>query len=374
MKNGLVAVRNGIEQVGYKLLVKPVLFLQDPEDVHDHMMAFGSRLGQYKVSQKILATFFGFSDPMLSQTILGKTYSNPVGLAAGFDKNAQLVQVMPSVGFGFMEVGSVTGKPCEGNAKPRLWRLKKSQSLLVYYGLKNEGCERIAEKLQSQSFQFPLWVSVAKTNSPETVDVTRGVEDYAKAFRTMQTVADVLVVNISCPNAYGGLPFTDPARLEVLLARLAKIDSKKPVFLKLSPDLSVTIVNELLDIALKYKVAGVIFANLTKNRKNNSIKEGHVPENGGMSGKVVEDLSNALIKQVYQKAGNKLIIVGCGGVFSSEDAYKKIRLGASLVQLITGMIYQGPQMVSETNRGLVKLLQRDGFTHVSQAVGIDASR
>ncbi len=368
----LTATRNRIFHWGYRHLFKPIVFRMDPEQVHDSLTAFGERLGKAAWTRTLTSACFSYTHPSLEQNILGIHFANPIGLAAGFDKDARLTSILPAVGFGFAEVGSITGKPCTGNPKPRLWRLKKSKSLLVYYGLKNEGAEAIAQRLKQESFTFPVGTSVAKTNCPETVTCEAGVEDYAVTYRALVDIGSYTTINISCPNAFGGEPFTDPERLEKLLTVIDGIPSRKPIFIKLSPDLSFDQVNTLIDVMRRHSVHGIICSNLTKKRENPNIHEPVPVDYGGMSGKVVEPLANKLIEHVYTKTRGQYVIIGCGGVFTAEDAYKKIRLGASLIQMITGMIFEGPQVISEINRGLVELLKRDGYTNISQAVGADA--
>lgn len=358
-------------RVLYKYLFKPVAFSMDPEFVHDRVLNTGVLLGKTRAGRALTKKLFYYASPALEQTLLGIRFPNPIGLAAGFDKNAQLTDILPDVGFGFAELGSITGEPCAGNPGTRLWRLPQSQSLLVYYGLKNDGAEAIAKRLSNRTFRIPIGTSMAKTNNKETVSLEGGIADYAKAYECMANIGSYTTINISCPNTYGGQPFTDPARLDALLTRIDAIASPKPVFIKLSPDLDMSGVDALLDVITKHKVQGIICSNLTKNRNNSHIQETDVPNTGGMSGKVVEELSNQLITHVYKRMGKQYIIVGCGGVFTAEDAYKKIRLGASLIQLITGMVYQGPQTIGEINRGLVTLLARDGYKNISQAVGVD---
>ncbi|MFQ5474506.1 MAG: quinone-dependent dihydroorotate dehydrogenase, partial [Candidatus Nanoarchaeia archaeon] len=296
--------------------------------------------------------------------------NNPIGLAAGFDKNAEIIPTIRAVGFGYTEVGSVTGEPCEGNPKPRLWRLPQSKSLVVFYGLKNRGCKAISKKLKGKKFKIPLGVSVAKTNDASTISVAAGIADYVKAFKSFVAIADYITINISCPNTFGGEPFTDAKKLDSLLKTVRKVKCKKPVFLKISPDLSHNQLKGIVKLALKYKITGLICANLTKNRKNKKIVE-KVPEKGGLSGKVVEELSNRQIRQAYKLSKGRLVLIGCGGVFSAKDAYKKIKAGASLIQLITGMIYEGPQVISEINQGLAKLLKEDGFKNIKEAIAHD---
>jgi len=340
------------------------------------MVAFGAFLGSNILTQKITAFFFSYSNQKLEQTILGIKFKNPVGLGAGFDKDAQLCDILPSVGFGFVEVGSITGEPCGGNPKPRIWRLEKSKGLVVNYGLKNEGCQKIAKRLKdkrsfsaNKKFLIPIGINIAKTNSKKTVQVESGIDDYVKAYKEFREIGDYFTINISCPNAFGGQPFCDAIRLEKLLAKIDKIPTKKPVFLKLSPDLTKNEIDKILAVSKRHMVCGFVCTNLTRNRNNSKIAESYLPGDGGISGKVVEDLANDLISYIYQKTKGTFVIIGLGGVFSAEDAYRKIKLGASLVQLITGMIFEGPQVISEINQGLVKLLEKDGFGNISQAVG-----
>lgn len=343
----------------------------DPEQIHDKIVVFGERVGKSKVGKKMVKLAFDYSDPLLHQKIAGIFFANPVGLAAGFDKNGQLINILPSVGFGFMEVGSVTGKSCKGNPLPRLWRLKKSEGLLVHYGLKNDGSAMIAKKLEGKKFEFPIGISVAKTNSPATVEFESGIADYLKGFVDVMHVADFITLNISCPNAFGGCPFTSEKYFEGLLENLPLKEFAKPIFIKLSPDLSDVEIDSIISISKKYKITGFVCSNLTKERNNLKIKDDEIPEVGGMSGKVVQNLADELIAKIYRKTKGESVIIGCGGVFDAKDAYRKIRLGASLVQLITGMIFEGPQLIGEINRELVVLLKKDGFSSINEAVGID---
>jgi len=345
----------------------------DPEYVHDRMTETGVMLGKFRLGQSLTKAMFRFSHPALEQTVAGIKFNNPIGLAAGFDKNGLLTQILPAVGFGFEEIGSATGEPCSGNLGKRLWRLKDSQSLLVYYGLKNDGCEVIANRLENLAYDFPIGISLAKTNNRETVDESKGIADYLKAYLTFskQNIGDYFTLNISCPNTFGGEPFTDPQRLAALLTELDKIETKKPVFLKCGADLSFAELDTLVEIAKKHRLHGFILTNLTKKRDRAEILPQEIIglKHGGVSGKPVFQASNDLISHLYKTTGDRFVIIGCGGIFSAEDAYKKIRCGASLVQLITGMIYQGPQLIGEINKGLATLLQKDGYKNIKEAVG-----
>jgi len=354
----------------YKYIAKPVFFRIDPEVTHDIVLHVGRFLGKFLVLQKITTAFFGYKNTKLRQNLFGVIFPNPVGLAAGFDKNAQLMSILPAVGFGFEEVGSVTAKPCVGNPKPRLWRLKKSQSLLVYYGLKNDGSLVIEDRLKRTPFRFPVGLSIAKTNSKDTVVVENGVADYLASYRRLASYSDYVAINISCPNSFGGLAFTKPDFLDALLVEVEKESIKKPVFLKLSPDLTEEVIDGILAVCEKYTIAGFICGNLTKVRNNQKIKDAVPSQNGGLSGKVVSDLSNTCIRYIYKKTKGRYVIIGCGGITSGADAYEKIKSGASLVQLITGMIFEGPQVIGQINRELVELLQKDGYANISEAIGV----
>ncbi len=355
----------------YRNLIKPFFFAQDPEQVHDRMTHVGAFLGKYTLGRKTTRAMLSYENTKLEQDILGIHFKNPVGLSAGFDKNAELTDILPSVGFGFEEVGSITGEVCVGNPKPRLWRLPKSKSLAVYYGLKNDGCEVIAKRLKQKEFTFPVGVSVAMTNIPENADIEKGIEDFAKAFETMKNVAAYITVNISCPNTCSGQPFVESENFERLFDRLDRISTEKPVFIKLSPDIGFGKIDALLEIANRHRVDGVICTNLTKKRDNPRILDSEVPTYGGLSGKVVSDLADEMLVHIYKHYNHRFVLVGSGGVFSAQDAYRKIRLGASLIQLITGMVFEGPQLIGAINRGLVKLLERDGFTTIADVVGVD---
>lgn len=309
----------------------------------------------------------------MHQNILGMDFKSPLGLAAGFDKNAEMTDICADISFGFTEIGSITGRPCIGNPKPRLWRLIKSKAIVVYYGLKNDGCEKIAEKLKDKKFKLPVFTSIAKTNSPDIVELKAEIEDYVKAYKTLINIGDMSVINISCPNIFGGNQFSDPENLQKLLTEIEKIRTKKPVFIKFPPDLKPHQIDKILNVLKNYSIAGIICTNLTKDRNNtemmSKIVEKNIPEHGGISGKPVEELANETIKYIYSKTKRKYVIIGCGGISSAADAYKKIRLGASLVQMITGMIYEGPEIMSEINLGLCELLKKDGYKNISEAVG-----
>lgn len=365
----IIAARNRTIKWIYKNALKRIYFRMDPECIHDRMISVGRALGANSITRECTKLLFGYTNKRLEQTLHGITFKNPIGLAAGFDKDAVLTDIIGSVGFGFEEVGSITGKACTGNPKPRLWRLKQSQGLVVYYGLKNAGCKVIANRLKNKKSRIPIGTSIARTNDETTTARLAGIADYAMAFKELATIGDYMTVNISCPNTCGGEPFTDPAALDELFATLDTIPTKKPIFIKLSADIPEKTIDEIIAVAQRHRVHGFICANLTKKRGTDDLLEKNIPNHGGISGKPVRNLSDAMIAYIYKKTQGAYIIIGCGGVFSAEDAYRKITNGASLVQLITGMIFEGPQVISEINRELVRLLNRDGFHSISEAIG-----
>ncbi len=364
MRDNLTSVRNYINRKIYKTILKPIFFQLNPENIHDYMVKIGEFLGKYKITRKIVSLEWNYSNPSLEQKILGISFKNPIGLGAGFDKNAVLNNIVPSIGFSFTEVGSITAKPYDGNQKPRLYRLPKYKTLRVNYGLKNLGAEILHKQLQNKIFTLPVGISIAKTNSPETSEINKGIEDYFFTYRTFQDIGSYFTINISCPNTCEEKPiFAEPKNLDLLLEKIFSIPKNKPIFIKISPDLSEEQLGEILKVCKKYKIDGFVCTNLTK--VNLFAHTGK----GGFSGKAVEKLSTEMIRKVYKFYNGKTIIIGSGGVFDASDAYKKIKAGANLIQLITGMIYEGPQVISEINFGLVKLLKKDGYKNISEAVG-----
>lgn len=357
----------------YQHLIKPVLFRFDPEFVHDRFTSLGHFLGKTKLTRSLVSLLLNYSSPALTQTVAGMEFTNPIGLAAGFDKNAMLLNILPQVGFGFEEVGSITLGSYAGNPKPRLFRLPKSQGLIVNYGLKNDGVEAITPRIRnSHSYPARIGISIAKTNDISTSTEKGGIEDYYNCLQKVEAAhtGDYYTINISCPNTFGGEPFTTATKLDKLLHKLNQVRTRRPMFVKLPINLSLVDFDSLLQVCVRHKVTGVVIGNLTKVRSKDLIKD-TIPEpmKGGVSGKPTWQLSNDLISYTYQHYGDKLIIIGVGGIFSAEDAYEKIKRGATLLQLITGMIFEGPQLIGEINYGLTKLLEQDGYTNIHQAIG-----
>ncbi|MDQ5951533.1 MAG: dihydroorotate dehydrogenase [Patescibacteria group bacterium] len=371
-----------MSQHGYQKIVKPLLFSQPPDAVHSKLLRYGASLQKVALIRSIARSSWAYkNDAYLAQQLNGITYPNPVGLAAGFDKNFELVDIMKSIGFGFMEGGSVTFRPSEGNPRPWFHRLPNSKSLVVNAGLANEGVEVITDRVLTYSnatyTNFPINISVAKTNAQEAASESDAIHDYIGSLRyiSKSRIGEIITLNISCPNAYGGEPFTTPSKLDRLLTAVDQIEMAQPIYIKMPSQLPWDEFNALLDVANNHKVAGVTISNLVKDRGAAKLLDPLADTvKGNLSGKPTFDISNQLIRQTYQTYGKRFVIVGVGGIFSAEDAYTKIKLGASLVELITGLIFEGPQLVGQINKGMVSLLKKDGYKNISEAVGSKASQ
>jgi dihydroorotate dehydrogenase subfamily 2 len=346
----------------------------NPERVHTTMVSIGENLGSKKPIQQIVAVSLTKKQPILEQKILGISFTTPMGLAAGFDYEARLTQSLFPWGFGFQTVGTITNNPYEGNPRPMLGRLPKSKSLMVNKGFKNLGAETTAKKLKGLTFKIPVGISIGRTNSPKLTTQEESIKDILIAFRKFEKEKiknAYYELNISCPNLYGDITFYPPKNLDQLLTAIDKLHLKKPVFIKMPIEKSDKEVLSMLSIIAKHSPQGVIFGNLQKDRKNPVLVKEEVSKfpKGNFSGKPTYKRSNELIKVTYKKYRKRFVIIGCGGVFCAQDAYEKITLGASLVQIITGMIFEGPQVIAAINMELPELLKKDGFTHIQEAIG-----
>lgn len=312
---------------------------------------------------------------MLWQHIHGISFENPIGLAAGYDYNAELGAILGDIGFGFETVGTITRHPYKGNPPPRLGRLLKSKSLMVYKGFKNPGIQQILEK--TRTYSIPVGISIGSTNTDAIRSQEDAIQDIVTAFNIAEQQKNPFAyyeLNISCPNLMHAIEFYSPTHLRNLLAHITKQRLTKPLFIKLPIDRSDKDMRDMLDVIVSFPVQGICIGNLQKNRHHPSLVQKEVAkfQKGNFSGKPCAQRSDELIRLAYTHVGKKLTIVGCGGVFSGHDAYKKIRLGASLIQLITGLIFVGPQLVAHINNDLIRLLKKDGYTHIQDAIGVDA--
>lgn len=374
-----------LTRFGYRAL-RPILFKFESERIHNVLLEAGETFGGVPFMRRLFASLYRVNNPSLSQTLQGITFENPVGLAAGFDYKAQLMHFLPSLGFGFGTVGTITNSAYEGNPPPRLGRLVKSKSLLVNKGFKNNGIDSVLAKLSGQTFAYPVGLSLGKTNGPRKDSQEASPRD-AAAMTQAEAVQDVVAafqkaeassvpfayyeLNISCPNLYGNVSFYPPENLRGLLTAVTTLKLHRPLFVKMPISETDEAVKAMLRVILSFPVQGIVFGNLQKDRSTPALIPAEVAKwpRGNFSGMSTQVRSDELVRLAYREIGKKLTIVGCGGIMSAEDAYRKIRLGASLVQLITGMIFEGPQLVAEVNLELIKLLRRDGFGNISEAVG-----
>lgn len=363
----------------YRKLLKPILFRFHPDGVHAATMKLGLFVGALFGAPFLMRLLFRRVKTSTVQVLDGVTFPTPVGMSAGLDKSAEIVPVAEALGFGFQTVGSVTFRKCDGNPKPWFYRLPKSGSLVVNAGLANQGSARVLKRVRelpkSVTDRMPLVLSVAKTNSPLVVSDSDAIADYVGTLKRVRMVGNIRVVelNISCPNAYGGEAFTTPERLKDLLLAVSGVGLSQPIYLKMPSHLEWPEFKELLDVAVDYGVSGVTIANLAKDRQA-AVLSDELPDTilGNLSGKPSWNLSNELIARTFNDYGDKLTIIGAGGIFNAADAYIKVKLGAHLVELITGLIFEGPQLASQINTGIANLLAAEGYHHISQARGVDA--
>lgn len=361
----------------YKTIAKPVLFRMDPEKAHHltvHGLAAAARIPGMKAVMN--GAWGAPRSEQLATELLGIRFPNPIGLAAGLDKNAQAVEGFSSMGFGFMEVGTVTPKGQEGNPKPRMFRLPPDEGLINRMGFNNEGTEAMAARLaRLHSRPIPLAINIGKN---KVTPNETAHEDYEQCIRSLYAYGDFFVVNISSPNTPDLRELQHGDELKRLLetvageiGRQAQRDGgkAKPFLVKIAPDMTEEQLEYTVHTIQESGAAGIIATNTTISRTG--LTHSNARETGGLSGVPVKERSTEVIRSVYRMTGGRLPIIGSGGIFTAEDAYEKIRAGASLVEVYTALIYKGPTLLKDMNNGLIRLLQRDGLRHISEAVGAD---
>ncbi|MEA3202299.1 MAG: dihydroorotate dehydrogenase [Thermoplasmata archaeon] len=354
-------------------LARPVLFRMDAERIHEFMVRRLERWGRSeRITRSLRARYF-MEDTRLSQDLWGLRFPNPVGLAAGFDKNARLVNAMPHLGFGFVEVGTVTSEAQAGNPKPRLFRLPQDRALINRLGFNNEGADAVAARLaKSGPHVVPVGVNIGKARRVPNSEAT---QDYLRTFERLSPYGDYFVVNVSSPNTPGLRDLQARDSMEDLVralksknAELARAQGARPrpLLVKIAPDLQPKDLEAFVEVAKAEKLDGIIATNTTVTRAGLKTQ---IQQEGGLSGAPLRERATAMIREVHRLADGRIPIVGVGGVFTAEDAWEKIQAGASLVQLYTGFIYGGPETARQINEGLVELLSAAGYEHVADAVG-----
>jgi dihydroorotate dehydrogenase len=365
------------KDVFYKNLIRPLLFLGDPEKTHEQTLAMLSKIEPF---EGVLEHFFRVQDQRLQVRVGPLVFPNPVGLAAGFDKNAVAVRAIAGFGFGFIEIGAVTALAQPGNPKPRLYRLPADEALINQLGFNNEGAMAIAERLRTLRrngipLKIPLGINIGRSKIVETKDAA---VDYAFTFEKLYPYGDFFTVNVSSPNTP---QLRDLHQRDLLQGLLRAIQEKnyqlssrsgttpKPVLVKIAPDMDFSQADDIVEVAMSAKIAGIIATNATAFLREKLISRSQEP--GGLSGKPLRALATSFVRHLYRAVGGQIPIIGVGGVFTADDAYEKIKAGASAVQIYTGFIYEGPAAVKRINRGLIRLLERDGFQSIDEAVGAD---
>lgn len=360
----------------YSRFIRPLFFCFDAECMHKASIRSAALTGAVPPIRTIVSSLCCFSDPVLETDVAGIKFPNPVGLAAGYDKDGIGVRGLYALGFGHIEIGSVSCDFSPGNPKPRLFRLPVDRAVVVNYGLQSQGAEAVAARLRNIERVRPLGINIVKTNRGQTAppeDAEEIIDDYVRSASILKDLGEYLCLNLSCPNTRdGGDFFGEGPHVVKLLTALSDLDIRCPLFLKVSPLGGVRAIETLLEAVDGFDVVSGFIFNLSPGKPGNLITPGHILDAmpGAVSGKPVEAFLNNCICEMYARMDRgRYHIIGSGGVFTAEDAYRKIRLGASLVQLLTGLIYEGPFAVKRINQGLCRLLERDGFKHISEAVG-----
>ncbi len=351
----------------YESAVRPLLFRLDAERAHNLTLRASELGGRSSVVRRAAGRAFTVRDPRLETTLAGIPLSNPIGLAAGFDKNARAIGMLGALGFGHLEIGSVSADASDGNPKPRLFRIPQDEGIVVAYGVPNDGASVIRERLESPR-RVPVGLNLVKTNDPARPAAGPEVyEDYAASFSALQDRSDYVALNLSCPNSAADRDFFDELpRIDELLARLAHCDPRVPVILKLKPTRDAGVLREIVAIADGHPFVAGFAINLPAGKPDDlnltSPRASLERMPGAVGGPPVEAYVNAILTTLRDLTGDRYDLIAAGGVSTAESAYRKLQLGATAVQLYTGLVYHGPALVKDILTGLLALLDRDGVT------------
>ena len=341
----------------YKSIIRPILFLFDPEKVHYFTFSLIKTLCKIPFVSFVFRSLYVVDDIRLERTLFGITFKSPVGLAAGFDKNAVLYKELSNFGFGFIEIGTVTPKGQAGNPKKRLFRLKDDQGIINRMGFNNDGVEAAIKNLKNNSGHVIIGGNIGKNTDTKPENYT---EDYCEVFKALHPYVDYFVLNVSCPNVGSHAKLNDKDYLKELISACKLLNSKekkqKPILLKIAPDLNNIQLDEIIDLVNETKIDGVIASNTSTNRQNLKVSKERIEEigNGGVSGQPLKNQSTAVIKYLADTSNKSFPIVGVGGIHSEKDALDKLNAGADLVQLYTGFIYEGPSLVKRINKAILQ--------------------
>lgn len=342
----------------YKHLLKPILFRFNPETAHNMLFSFLKMLRHVPFARSIVRAIYHRDSPSLEKEVFGISFPNPVGLAGGLDKNGEFYNDLANFGFGFVEIGSLTPQPQDGNAKPRCWRVPGDKALINRFGINNKGVRYAVQNLKKNHPEVIVAANISKNTSSINEDAAK---DYEISFGLLYDFVDMFVVNVSCPNVVGLTALQDIGFLSDIVDRLLDLrmlyDNYRPILLKVSPDLSHEQLDEIIDYCLRSGIDGIVAGNTTRSREGlKSISEEKIIEigNGGMSGAPVHQKNVALVRYVHERSEGKLPIIGVGGIMSPEDARNMIDAGASLVEIYTGFVYEGPALIKHIIKHLEK--------------------
>lgn len=342
----------------YKSILKPIFFKFNPETIHHLVFALVKIMGKIPGVSAINRSIFKVSDARLETEVFGLKFQNPVGLAAGFDKDAKLYNELENFGFGFVEIGTLTPRGQEGNQKPRLFRLPEDEALINRMGFNNEGVQEAVKRLKKRKTKIVIGGNIGK-NTGTPADQTD--EDYISVFKSLFDYVDYFVVNVSCPNVGNLTKLQEKEPLLQLMSKISEINKSKPkpkpLLLKIAPDLSEQELDDVIDIIKTLKLDGVVAANTSVNREGlttSAEKLEKIGWPGGLSGRPVVDRSTKVIEYLYKNLGDEYPIIGVGGIHSEIDALDKLKAGAKLVQIYTGFIYEGPGLVKRINEAILK--------------------
>ena len=344
----------------YRLIIRPFLFLFKPETVHSFVVSLLKFAYRVPGTGLIMNYFFSFSEKSLERTVFGIKFKNPVGLAAGFDKNAEVYNEFAGFGFSFIEIGTVTPESQPGNKRPRSFRLPGDQALINRMGINNDGVEKIAARLREHRPGIIIGGNIGKNTLTPNYNA---IDDYKRCFEALYDVVDYFVLNVSCPNVGDIKELQDADKLLETLGILKEMSGlkpvRKPILLKISPDLNYFQLDELVDIAFKTGTDGFVATNTTIKREGLSTGKARIEEigNGGLSGLPLKNRSTEVIRYIFEKSKGKIPVIGVGGIMDADDAIEKLNAGASLVQVYTGFIYSGPSIVKKINKAVLKALK-----------------
>jgi len=355
----------------YNSLVKSLLFKLDAEQAHSTIHRFAETASDSSMLKALAKSIYNYQSAKLSQQIWGLTFRNPIGLAAGFDKNGQIPEIMEALGFGFVEVGSITANPNTGNPKPRAFRLPKDRAIINRMGLNNDGAQTVVKRLKNKDLSIPLGVNIAKTHDPKIMgDVA--IRDYVQSFKEAKKVADYITVNISCPNTAEGKTFEDPSALDELLSALKIRDDARvvPTTVKFSSDLTKDQLLQLLEICENHRIHGYVACNSSASREGLQTSEAELNNigQGGLSGKPIANKSIQIVEWISEATKGQKPIIGVGGIDNFSTALKMLLAGADLLQMYTGLIYEGPGLIKSINRQLLHELDELNIKSIHQLV------